>query len=64
MPDLKPCPFCGGEATIEPWHSPTKDSFMVSCTNDPPCNVLPRTVGQTWEQAVEHWNTRQETADG
>lgn len=51
MADLKPCPFCGGEASARKTY---KGTFAVSC------NRL--CVGQygydTEEEAVEAWNTR------
>ena len=47
--ELKPCPFCGGEATI----FPEGDYHEVTC-ND--CGVF--VDGHTYEDAVSAWNTR------
>ena len=56
MSELKPCPFCGGEATL------TKEQgrFFVSCENDD-CGVVVETrlwVSRTMEGAIEAWNRR------
>ena len=49
-PDLKPCPFCGGEAKINllAW---------VSCLNGG-CAVQPRVWGETKDEAIAAWNIR------
>jgi hypothetical protein len=41
MGGLRPCPFCGGEATVQtsPW---LDESIRVACGNDE-CRVQPRT---------------------
>lgn len=38
---LLPCPFCGGEATVEadPWYG---ESARIACEN-PSCGVAPKT---------------------
>ena len=52
--ELKPCPFCGGKASV------IKESmwYEVHCDNCP-CNV-----GRCWfskrEEAIEAWNRREE----
>ena len=54
MPDLKPCPFCGGEAEI---------GFVfgragVMCNE---CNCTIRCdLGSTPQDAADEWNTRAE----
>lgn len=59
MPELKPCPFCGGEAILlEDW----KDgNFIVGCANN---DCIARLSGipsfDNAEQAVKAWNTRAE----
>lgn len=53
---LKPCPFCGSEATLKPcfggyaWH--------IRCEN-PDCEVRPHTNAFTTpEDAIKDWNRR------
>jgi Lar family restriction alleviation protein len=55
-PDLKPCPFCGGEAEINPLALATSD-FNVACFNGE-CPVEPQTRGETKDEAIAAWNTR------
>ena len=58
--ELKPCPFCGGEAGTGTQHDPDGDFAFVNCTE---CmastNVL---LGQQWRfteaEAIAAWNTR------
>lgn len=53
--ELKPCPFCGGEAKIKRY-----DSYWayVECSNSK-CLVVPCTVFcRNREQAIKIWNTR------
>ena len=56
MTDLKPCPFCGGEAELFKgklgfWH--------VKCGGRPECGVLPLTNSASTEaEAIAAWNTR------
>ena len=53
----KPCPFCGADPTIEPWHGGAKTKRMVACNNDD-CYVCPQVSGRTHGIAVERWNYR------
>ena len=59
MEELKPCPFCGGEAILlEDW----KDgNFIVGCANND-CIARPSGIPSfdNAEQAVKAWNTRAE----
>ena len=49
--DLKPCPFCGGEASIRNQGGQTYWAACPSCgVRMPPSN--------TWDQAIEKWNGR------
>lgn len=57
IPDLKPCPFCGEEPEMEPWHGGGPDKQMISCSNEQ-CRVTPMVCGETPEEAAEYWNTR------
>ena len=58
MDELKPCPFCGGEAFARP-NLPTYGCdvmYYVFCEN---CNM--RTpLKRTTEKAIEAWNMRAE----
>lgn len=56
---LKPCPFCGGQATIQAFHHyPTQ--YWAQCADNPPCSVE---VGGflSEAEAIAAWNRR---ADG
>ena len=61
---LRPCPFCGGEATVEadPW---TGECVRIAC-GDGACRVAPRTeyllVGFA-DELREAWNGRSGEAD-
>ena len=58
MTDLKPCPFCGGQAELFKgkfgfWH--------VKCGGRPECSVLPLTNSASTEaEAIAAWNSRAE----
>ena len=61
-PDLKPCPFCGGDKnTICKTDYDGRDSYAVSCRY-PECHGAIFTLGYgyfpTKDQAVAAWNTR------
>ena len=52
--ELKPCPFCGGEADFHCW----KSGWTVECNNNY-CEILPETgVYRSKEEAAEAWNRR------
>lgn len=56
MTDLKPCPFCGGEATlVEDIYDDRLCSYVI-CSNDN-CNA---NTGRydTEDEAITKWNTR------
>ena len=54
MSELKPCPFCGGEAELTGFEAP---EYWVWCPN---CKAS--TDAHTCKQpAIEAWNTRVET---
>lgn len=56
MAELKPCPFCGGEAELRE----EDGRFYVSCENDN-CFVVVETrhkVGATKAKATDAWNMR------
>lgn len=56
--DLKPCPFCGGDAEIieHEWKN-DPDHYEVRCTNID-CDAIVATYGSTLEEAAEKWNRR------
>ena len=54
--ELKPCPFCGGEAVIDYGRGLRK--YWVRC-NNPMCFVMPETDCHEDKSIVrEHWNMR------
>lgn len=64
MSELKPCPFCGGEAELHP----SLAGFFVGCFNDG-CAVNPSSgefvADGVWDEeqkeaAIDAWNTRAE----
>ena len=55
-PDLKPCPFCGGEAIAHPC-ALEGDDHDVGCFNGE-CPVEPHTWAETKDEAIAAWNTR------
>ena len=54
--ELKPCPFCGGKATL----NTNGDKFWVDCAMSKGfCRVMPSTWQyKTEEDAIEAWNER------
>jgi hypothetical protein len=62
-PYLKPCPFCGHKASMEPWHGGGPNRVLVSCSNVEGrnlCQVGPHVVGDTPRQAASRWNRRKD----
>ncbi|UXS52566.1 hypothetical protein FY148_07855 [Agrobacterium tumefaciens] len=61
---LLPCPFCGGEATVQPWHGGRPTKKLIRCSNgdyydeDGGCSVGPSVCGETEEEAAAAWNRR------
>lgn len=56
-PELKPCPFCGGEAEVEQKGS-NRRSHIIRCQD---CNCSLET-GETWNAGAQ-WNTRSDTVE-
>lgn len=57
MAELKPCPFCGGEAKIRDYSTPDTDPEIdVFCTNCGGQTFVYETEGE----AIEAWNRRAE----
>jgi len=56
---LKPCPFCGGEATTDKYVvSKDKRKWSAYCRNER-CRVSPSTpMSDTEAKAITAWNTR------
>ena len=55
MDELKPCPFCGGEAVMDS-DGYYRKTFWVSCTY---CGCSTQSFW-TEKESVEAWNKRQE----
>ena len=54
MTKLKPCPFCGGEASIEIYESSYRE-YSVGCTKCPACL---EEYYCTEHEAEKQWNRR------
>ena len=59
--ELKPCPFCGGEAVLEPYKARKGYEANIQCNGG--CLALMRTITyDTEEEAIENvvkaWNRR------
>jgi len=56
IPNLKPCPFCGGEASLQETETlPVK--FTVGCL-DESCIGFPSITFQIRNDAIAGWNRR------
>lgn len=55
---LKPCPFCGADASITsalfPHQNPPQE-WYVGCSSDPCCAVM---VSKNRDEAIRLWNRR------
>lgn len=57
--ELKPCPFCGGEAGILTLGEvKAYRCFQIYC-DDPDCYFNPEITGQNKQEVIKRWNTRQ-----
>lgn len=60
--ELKPCPFCGGDAVVE--YRPYKGNklFMAKCllcgANSKPVSDYKYPADEAIERAIEAWNSR------
>lgn len=58
MVELKPCPFCGGEALLRENKNSFVPRFYVRCGNKD-CSVVCSTCNRdTQEEAANLWNRR------
>jgi hypothetical protein len=55
--NMKPCPFCGSSAEMEPWHGGGPNKQMISCSSET-CEVSPMMTGETPAEAIAVWNMR------
>jgi len=56
--DALPCPFCGRQPTIQPWHGGGPRKRMVGCGSNE-CCVNPGVCGASRKTALANWNQRQ-----
>jgi hypothetical protein len=54
---LKPCPFCGVDPVMEPYHGGGKLKRIIECVNDY-CMVQPSVTGPNSLTAARRWNER------
>lgn len=58
--ELKPCPFCGGEAKVINRHVKNNGYAVIGCSNGC-CRIRPTIPGRfLFSEAIELWNTRYE----
>lgn len=56
MAELKPCPFCGGEAVVAKHHNRFTEWYLCSC---PKCHISQTGSEYGFRfEAVEAWNRR------
>lgn len=53
---LKPCPFCGGEATVS--QDVNYDWWYVECSNDNCAVDVATKICETKDEAISIWNRR------
>lgn len=54
---MLPCPFCGAQPELEPWHGGPPTKRLVWCGNEA-CAVAPMVTGDTKAEAIARWNQR------
>lgn len=55
--EAKPCPWCGTQPTLQPWHGGRPTKRLVGCGSGD-CNVSPSVTGETRREALYRWNIR------
>ena len=58
MMELKPCPFCGGEAKVVVQHKSIRKPYVVVC-EDEECMASVGIFSVTKEDAIDRWNRRE-----
>lgn len=53
--ELKPCPFCGGEAVVKPDYRYQTSRYICECLS---CGVENARVFDSEEDSIKAWNTR------
>lgn len=62
---LKPCPFCGGKATIEDWKYAYEDGTTIQCFVCGACISESVVTCDNWHlTAIEKWNRRWQVIRG
>lgn len=60
MEELKPCPFCGGEAHVKEVVSACETLYTVGCSNPECMGYETWLLKPTKEEAIAAWNRRAE----
>ena len=63
MSELKPCPFCGGEAYYRSHLDPTVGECSTVRCDNMDCPVFPLVDREAGGDAITAWNTRASEAD-
>lgn len=58
---LKPCPFCGGEAEMHYWGKNGRILKCASCVVQWRQKVRSQSIEWLEKKLIENWNTRQPT---
>ena len=59
---LKPCPFCGGEASV--WSIGGSEFYCIECDNEECGCVYGENMQLSFEEVIEEWNKRAESGVG
>lgn len=66
MDNLKPCPFCGGKAVLEPYKARKGYEANIQCNGGCLLNmhtITFETIEEAVENVVEAWNCRQKEGE-
>lgn len=58
----KPCPFCGEQPHVQPWHGGGPRKTAVCCDSDT-CYANVMVQGPTKQIAITRWNSRAATSE-